>query len=240
MKILAIGNSFSQDATRYLHQIAHTDGVDVTVVNLYIGGCPLYKHYVNMLTDDKKYSLEFNGQSTGFMVSLSEALLSREWDYITVQQVSGQSVDYDTYQPYLNELCSYVRQCAPKAKLVVHQTWFYEKDSMRLCRELGYNAPEEMLADIKAAYTRAAQDIDASLTIPSGELFMALCNAGIDKVHRDTFHASLGLGRYALGLLWYAMLTGKDVSDNAFCDFDEAVTAEEIAIAKKCVKKIAG
>ena len=166
MKILAIGNSFSQDATRYLHQIARADGVDMTVVDLFIGGCPLHKHYVNMLTDDKKYSLEFNGQSTGFMVSLSEALLSREWDYITVQQVSHKSVDYDTYQPYLDELCRYVRQYSPKAKLVVHQTWFYEKDSKRLCQELGYTAPEEMLADIKAAYAKAAQAIDASLTIP--------------------------------------------------------------------------
>ena len=29
MRVLAIGNSFSQDATRYLHQIARADGKDV-------------------------------------------------------------------------------------------------------------------------------------------------------------------------------------------------------------------
>ena len=33
MKILAIGNSFSEDSTYYLHQIAAADGVDVKVVN---------------------------------------------------------------------------------------------------------------------------------------------------------------------------------------------------------------
>ena len=41
MKVLAIGNSFSQDATRYLHQIAKANQFDLKVVNLYIGGCSL-------------------------------------------------------------------------------------------------------------------------------------------------------------------------------------------------------
>lgn len=238
MNILAIGNSFSQDATRYLHQIASAAGEKLMVANLYIGGCSLYTHFANIMADAEKYSFEFNGYPTGFYVSVKEALLSREWDYITVQQVSGQSVNYDTYQPYLDELANYVRKYAPKAKLVVHQTWFYEKDSHRLCVEKGYATPELMLADIKVAYAKAAEAVDAYMTIPSGELFMAMSDSGIEKLHRDTFHATLGLGRYALGLLWYACLTGNDVSDNTFCDTDEPITAEEMSIAKKCVKAI--
>ncbi len=35
--ILAIGNSFSTDSTHYIHQIAEAGGVEVKVVNLYIG-----------------------------------------------------------------------------------------------------------------------------------------------------------------------------------------------------------
>lgn len=50
---------------------------------------------------------------------------------------------------------------------------------------------------------------------------------GIGKIHRDTFHASLGAGRYLLALCWYKALTGKDVSQNAFDCFDEPVTGEE-------------
>ena len=65
-----------------------------------------------------------------------------------------------------------------------------------------------------------------------------LTKAGIEKVHRDTFHASLGLGRYAIGLLWYAELTDKGVEDVTFCDLDEAVTAEEIEIAKNAVTAV--
>ena len=55
MNILAIGNSFSQDATTYLHQVAKADGEDITVINLYIGGCSLYKHcsHSSTLTDHR-------------------------------------------------------------------------------------------------------------------------------------------------------------------------------------------
>ncbi len=34
MKILSIGNSFSQDAQRYLHALAKVEGVDLKTVNL--------------------------------------------------------------------------------------------------------------------------------------------------------------------------------------------------------------
>ncbi len=45
IKILCIGNSFSEDAMKYLHAIAKCGGMEVKTVNLYIGGCPLIKHW---------------------------------------------------------------------------------------------------------------------------------------------------------------------------------------------------
>ena len=73
--------------------------VKMKVVNLYIGGCSLRTHYLNMLEDRKNYMMEFNGVATGFMVSIKDALISDDWDVITLQQVSGNSVNYDTFQP---------------------------------------------------------------------------------------------------------------------------------------------
>lgn len=65
MKILAIGNSFSQDATTYLHQTAQAQGVEMEVYNLYIGGCPLEKHALNLETNEPAYEAQFNGVPTG-------------------------------------------------------------------------------------------------------------------------------------------------------------------------------
>ena len=235
MNILSIGNSFSQDAQRYLNRIAKADGCTLNTFNLYIGGCPLSRHYRNMLSGERAYSLEMNGESTGFYVSIKEALLSRDWDVVTVQQQSGRSPYYETYQPYLTKLAEYVRQCCPQTKLVVHQTWAYEEESKMLA-DLGYNRRIDMFSGIKEAYEKAAKDIKADFLIPSGEVFQNLLSLGVENVHRDTYHASRGVGRYALGLVWYAALTGNDISDNAFSDFDEEVSAREIEVAKKSVK----
>jgi len=238
MNILSIGNSFSQDAQRYLHRIARSDGFELNTVNLFIGGCPLSLHYRNMLSEKEEYILQVNGEVTGFKVSLKEALLNRDWDVVTVQQVSSKSPYYETYQPYLDKIVEYARLCVPKAKIAIHQTWAYEQDSHRLHVELGYNNHLDMFKDIEASYKKAAEEINADFVIPSGEVFQKLIASGIEKVHRDTFHASLGLGRYALGMLWYSILSGNNVQNNTFCDFDEEISKEDIKTAKECVTEI--
>ena len=239
MNILSIGNSFSQDAQRYLHQIAKADGVTMNTFNLYIGGCSLSTHYRNLLSGDRAYTLEMNGVSTGFKVSLKEALLNRDWDIITLQQVSQKSPDYESYHPYLDKLVETIRNTIPLAKIVLQQTWAYEQGSPRLLSTAKYDDYKEMLRDIITAYEKAAKDIQADAIIPSGEVFGALLENGIEKVHRDTFHANPGLGRYALGLTWYVFLTGKDIAGNSFDKFDEEVSAQQIAIVKKCVTQVA-
>ncbi len=238
MKVVAVGNSFSEDATRYLHDIARCDGVDIEVINLYIGGCSLFTHYKNITNDACAYTLTYNGQNTGVPVSVRQVLQSREWDYVTLQQVSQCSPRYETYQPYLNYLSEYCEVYAPKAKQLIHQTWAYEEGSERLTGELGYAHHEDMFADIKHAYRAASDDLGGIGIIPCGEVFEKLIENGIKTVHRDTFHAKLGVGRYALGLTWYGYLTGNDVTLNKFDAFDEPVTPEEAEIVKKCVSEV--
>lgn len=239
MNVLCIGNSFSYDANRYLYGIAHADKTDLTVVNLYIGGCQLVTHYKNAMADLKKYELCINGHASGFYVSIKEALVSRKWDYVTFQQGSVVSIDYSTYQPYLNELSSYVKKYAPEAKQLIHQTWAYGQGSELLHQKMGYADQKDMFDDVKNAYDLAFNDIKAEFILPSGELLQELIKNGVETVHRDAQHTSLGLGRYAMGLLWYTMLTGNDVENNTFRDFDVEITEEDVALAKKCVKIVA-
>ena len=149
MNVLAIGNSFSEDSMRYLHSIARADGVDLQTANLYIGGCSLERHYRNMLMGTDAYELQYNGQRTGFFVSMKEALLNRKWDVVTVQQVSSQSFNKDSYEPYISQLVEYVRKCAPKAKIYVHQTWAYEHESPTLKTRFPEMTADEMLLKVK-------------------------------------------------------------------------------------------
>ena len=238
MNILAIGNSFSEDATRYLHQIARADGENIQVVSLYIGGCSLERHYRNMLSGERAYELQYNGQRTGFYVSLNEALLNRDWDIITIQQQSSRSPNVQSFRPYAAEIADFARKCVPHAKIYVHQTWAYEDGSDMLFNVAKYPTANDMLRDIIASYATVAEEIKADGIIPCGEVMASLLENGIPKIHRDSFHASFGLGRYALALTWYATLTGRSVVDNTFSDFDEYISPEDIQTIKRCVEAI--
>ena len=240
MNVLCIGNSFSMDATRYLHAIARADGERMKVADLYIGGCSLERHYRNMLSGEREYTLDYNGNLTGFPVSLQEALNNRPWDAVTLQQCSPKAHKWESYEPYLSALADFVRKWQPAAKLYIHQTWAYASDSPRLQEIAGCETPAEMLSGIRDCYCKAAEAVKADGLIPSGELLSDLLASGVERIHRDGFHASYGLGRYALGLLWYGVLTGRSVKDNGFCDLDEPVSPERMALAKERVEALLG
>lgn len=235
MKILSIGNSFSQDAQRYLHRLAKHDGVDMKTVNLYIGGCPLRTHYINILDDNANYNFEFNGENTGIKVSIGQALASDDWDFVTLQQASQFSPDYSKYTPYIEEIAEYVRDYCPHAKILIHNTWAYEDGSDKLFKVVKYEQAKDMLRDVNSSYKKAAEAINADGIIPCGTAMMNALDFGMEKIHRDTFHAGLGAGRYLLALTWYKYLTGNDISNNSFNDFDVPVTDEEREIVIKAV-----
>lgn len=235
MKILSIGNSFSQDAQRYLHKLARHNGVNLRAVNLYIGGCSLQTHYRNMLDDRADYDYEFNGESTGLKVSIRQALTSDQWNYITLQQVSNLSAKSATYFPYIEELTAYIRKYCPHAKLLIHETWAYAEGSERLHTVGGFETADAMLAAIRDSYEKAAQAIGAYATIPCGDAMRYAEAAGITNIHRDTFHAGMGAGRYLLALTWFKTLTGMDISCDSFASFDAPVTDAEREIVIRAV-----
>ena len=142
--------------------------------------------------------------------------------------------------PYLNELAKYVRDISPESKLLIHQTWAYEENSKRLTEELKYEKPEDMMKDIREAYEKACADIKADGIIPSGDVLLKALELGVPKIHRDTFHCSYGIGRYALALTWYAYFTKLSPADVRFSKFDVEVSEKDIDIVKKAVKAIFG
>ena len=236
INVLSIGNSFSQDGHKYVHDMARKEGVSIELTNLCISGCPLEIHYRNMMEDKRSYYIQINGHGTPFLTSLKEGLLTKNWDYITLQQGSHLSYVEESYEPYLAELVKYIRLMCPKAKVLLHETWGYETGSERIINH-GFQTYDEMFAEIKRCYAKAAEDVQFDGVIPSGTAFSYALQMGIKKIHRDTIHANLGVGRLILAMLWYGYLTGNDIDPISFDDFDEPVSAEEYAIAKEAVKR---
>ena len=135
LRILAIGNSFSDDGMEYLPKLLdHLKIENVEVARLYVGGCSLKQHvefYEQGKSPYQFYRSEAGKnewvKKKGF--SLKEALEMGEWDIVTMQQVSGQSGKYDSYQPYLDELVEIVSEAQPQAHLAWHMTWAYGSES---------------------------------------------------------------------------------------------------------------
>lgn len=237
-KILAISNSFGVDANRYLYGISRVGGESVKVVTLFIGGCSLYRHYRCMLSEEKAYALYVCGIDSGFKVSLKEALLSDEWDIVTLQQVSHQSGDFSTYEPFLSELSAYVKKLAPNAKQYIHAIWAYSDTRIKTAsKDFKYATAAEMFAADRAAYRMAAEKIGAEGLIPATSAMEKLYNAIGDAAYRDGAHASNGVGRYMLALVWYMTIFGKSIDGLVYRDFDVPVSEEEIAIAERCAKE---
>jgi len=232
IKILCIGNSFGTDCTRYLYGVARNQGVQLKAVNLYIGGCSLYRHYRNMLSEEKVYDYEINGFRSDFKVSIKDVLLADEWTYVFTQQCSPQSGEPETYEPYATAIADYVRRLNPGANFFVHQTWTFDTGADRF-KLTSFSDPETHFEATRRNYEIMADNTRACGIIPDGEAMFTLWKNrekyGIEKVHRDGFHAAYGVGRYLLALTVFGTLTGKDVRENTFSDFDTEVSERAAA-----------
>ena len=228
MKILSIGNSFSVDAHAYLHSLAKQRGEDLSLVNLAIGGCSLETHWQNVVNNSANYLHIIDGYDCkDTRVTIEEIIKSDEFDAITLQQVSHFSGQYETYQPYLNDLVSYVRKYQPNAKLYFHRTWAYEIDSTHSEFHLYDNDQKKMYASLCDSSLSASKEIGATL-IPAGDVIQAMrerlpefdyANGG-ESLCCDGFHMSHTYGRLAVALTWLAVFSGKRVSPMPYMELD--------------------
>ena len=211
MNVLCIGNSFSEDATRYLHQIS--DG-EIYVRNLYIGGCSLETHWNNIVEARADYEWQKNGRMLK-MMSINDALTKKKWDFVTVQQVSHLSGMAETYEPFLTNFLEFIREKCPQAKIVFHRTWAYDdKSTHEGFVNYGRDRKRMLDAIIKASNFYAEKhNLDV---IPNGEAVEAARDLpefqGELNINRDGFHLSYDYGRYLAGLTMYGFFTGKDAT----------------------------
>ena len=231
MRILSIGNSFSVNAQKYLHTVANLSGSNIDCANLVIGGCPLVRHYQNMLSEEPAYGVNFNGIYTGFRMSLQQALLA-QWDVVTLQQASIDSPNPDSYFPYVTELADLIRRYSPKAKIYIHETWAYSQEFTRF-ESMGCTDQRDMYEKLHAAYAHAAEAINANGILPCGSAFQRLLAKGATKLHSDTAHADPNLGCLTLSATWITALTGKDLRGMDWSALNADVTADEIRMAQE-------
>ena len=244
MNILFIGNSFSVDVSTYVHQVAKAAGLDINVYVLYVGGCPIERHYKNFLSKEAEYEFYINGNRyLEKMCDLFYGLTYTKYDVISFQQVSSLSGDANTYFPELPKLMEGVRQYSD-AKFILHKTWSYGKDFYH--EKYGSNPLDQDLMDkdIHDAYEKVSKIVNVPYIIPSGPAVTKARQIFGDDLNRDGFHLN-ERGRTLTGIVLAYFLTGvKDMdlssfkpSGYSFSDSVGPIDLKEIPILNKIAKE---
>ena len=224
LKILAIGNSFSQDAVeQYLWELFDAAGIDAVIGNLFIGGCTLERHRDNARSGDGAYRYRkiVDGVRTETPgVSLDSALADEAWDIVTLQQASGKSGRYATYQPYLRDLIEHVGRLVhnPALQIWFHQTWAYAGDSKHGEFAL-YDRDQQTMYGRIMRSVRCALDDSPRIcgVIPAGTAVQNGRTTPLgDTFNRDGYHLETTYGRYTAACAWFEALSGESVVGNAF------------------------
>ena len=231
VRILAIGNSFSQDAVeQYLHELAEAEGISTIIGNMFIGGCSLERHVKNARDNAPAYAYRKIGtdgkkREKGKM-SLEAVLADEDWDYVSLQQASPFSGMYETYEASLPELIEYVKARLPKkTKLMLHQTWAYASTS-RHSGFKNYNCNQlTMYQAIADAVKKAAKANKIKIVIPSGTAIQNARTSFIgDHLNRDGYHLDVKIGRYTAACTWFERIFKHNVVGNPYAPegLDEA------------------
>lgn len=244
MKVLCIGNSFSIDAVENnLVQLAAERGIDLTVGNLYIGGCSLERHAMNMRGDSAVYSYRLMKQDKAQQmftrevtdsVSILWALASDEWDVVTMQQASHYSGQWFTYEPWLSELIDSVRlHIQDKTKIYWYMTWAYQQDAKHPAFVPNYNGSQAYMYDeILGCNRQVLANHPFGGFIPGGiAVQQARATKLGDTFCRDGYHLSYTCGRYLMACLWLEVLTGQSAIGCTF--MPEGMSAEERRIVQQ-------
>jgi len=109
VRILVVGNSYSQDAFDYVPFILPgLAELDAEIGILYHSGANLQQHYNWFVNDDAEYTFYWGDGKAAWKTigtrSLRDALDYQHWDMIVLQQQGRYAPDYSTYQPHLNNL----------------------------------------------------------------------------------------------------------------------------------------
>ncbi len=195
LSVLTVGNSFAENALKFLPQIAKSAGYALTVGRANLGGCPLERHW-KLIEASEKDPNDPKGKYTGMGgkepgETLKQKLTARKWDFITIQQYSMQSSNPATYQPYAGKLVEYIKQNAPAAKILVHHTWAYRVDDPQFkvtdkpeqkpaegqagdkIKVAQPKSQKDMYQQVHAAYMGLAKELGLEV-IPSGPAFFAV------------------------------------------------------------------
>ena len=164
LRILTIGNSFTDSLAQYFPQIAASAGCGLVFERANFGGCELERHWSYIEAEEKTPICRiYRGGGTKL-----RDLLARGWDIVTIQQASHMSWRPESFQPFATNIRDYILRHAPQAEVVIQQTWAYRADHPFLQPGSDWGIDQaEMYGRLTANYRELAKKLNLRI-IPTG------------------------------------------------------------------------
>jgi hypothetical protein len=175
IRLLTIGNSFAVNISAYLPQITQAGGYKLVLCGANIGSCSLEKHW-KLAELHEANPTDANGMPYAIrknLCGLKEALQLEPWDYVSIQQYSMLSEDVSTYRPYARNLYDYIRKYAPRAEVLMFETWPYRNDDPKF--HDGKQSAASMYRALSSAYRTIASELGVRM-LPVGDAFALAAN----------------------------------------------------------------
>ena len=234
LKILCIGNSFSQDTMANLYGILKDLGVEnVKLGNLVIGGCTVFTHYSHAKSENAAYTYSENTSGTWRDKDkqvLNTIVASDNWDFISLQQASHDSGVKSSYT-YLPKLIEIVEDLCPAARLVWNMTWAYQSDATHGSFPVYDRNQMTMYRSILSAVNeKVLSEPSIELVSPAGTAIQNARAGWIgDTITIDGFHLS-EVGRYIAALTFAQTLTGLSVENVKYAPTGLNLAEQKLAI----------
>ena len=221
IRILDIGNSFSQNAYNYIESVIDNLQVDTSNMAfcMAVMGGSSYKDWYDCYTDqkDKSYSISqrfggltetFNGTAANLNgEKFRRALSEHDWDLILIHQVSTYSNDYKLWEGhassgYLKELVRLIRYHCPRASLGFLMVHAGPSNNPNTTERWGQIAES-------AAWMKMQYGVD--IVVPVGTAVQGIRQSVVaaNAAHQmtaDNSHQASGLSKYTSTLTSYEAL----------------------------------
>ena len=224
LRVLDIGNSYTDDSTHYIPEIVSASGVDVSDMCLYKAtrSGASFKNWYDIYHDQGTLSYSISRVVGGLSADISgtaaagngekfrNTLANNEWDLIIIHQASTYAPYYDRWEEnssagYLSKFIRLLRKHQPKATigfLLVHSYWGgyngnTEKSSLQRWKLIAESAKK----------LRANYGID--FIIPYGTAIQNLRASSLNNEYdltADGTHCANGLADYTAACAYYQAL----------------------------------
>lgn len=236
LRILAIGNSFTDDAMQYMNRMVNDAGIDndlLTICSL-TEGSSTFKTWVSK--DFESTVVQFRTDAGNAVMKTKgtiHEILNQNWDLIVIQQSSDQSYKWESFS-YLKNLEDKLLACCPNKSVCLgfQLVWSHSKEEMPHVLEGNIACCEKMI-----------QRYGADVVIPTGVAIQNARNTSLNDskyLTRDDWHLNKGIARYIATATWFERLIRPvfDVSviDNA-CMPEGVYSEVDVMIARQCAIK---